>query len=182
VKAIARAEDLGAKAHNLEAMTAFCRWCVERRRLAVNPMAGVERLNTAVDIRHQRRALTGEEIAKLVQSARESGVTFERCDGERRARIYILSYMTGLRRKELGSLTARSFDLDGNPPTVTVEAAASKHKKKDVLPLHPDLVIQLRAWLSALKPGEKLFPGLETKKNMVYGQDGFGASRDRLQE
>ncbi len=31
--------------------------------------------------------------------------------------------MTGLRRKELGSLTPRSFDLDGGPPTVTVQAA-----------------------------------------------------------
>ncbi len=33
-----------------------------------------------------------------------------------------------------------------------------------MLPLHPDLVALLREWLPQLKPGEKLFPGLERKK------------------
>ena len=78
--------------------------------------------------------------------------------------------MTGLRRKELGSLTPESFDLqcsDENEPTVTVQAACSKHRRKDVLPLHPELVQMLTDWLAELSPGEHLFPRLERKKTWL---------------
>lgn len=81
-----------------------------------------------------------------------------------RARIYLMSHMTGLRKKELASLPPRSFALDADQPTVTVEAACSKHRRKDVLPLHVDLVAMLREWLKGLKPSDKLFPNLVRKK------------------
>ena len=123
-----------------------------------------------MDVRHKRRALTGEEFAQLINSARDSGEVIQRFDGEQRARIYLVSYMTGIRRKELGSLTPRSFDLESNPPTVTVEAATSKHRKKDVLPLHPELVVALREWLQELKPSDKLFPKLERRKAWLMVQ------------
>ncbi len=72
--------------------------------------------------------------------------------------------MTGLRKNELASLTPRSFRLDGKPATVTVEAAFSKHRRKDVLPLHPALVGMLREWLAGMPEGEKLFPRLDRRK------------------
>ena len=37
---------------------------------------------------------------------------------------------------------------------MTVDAACSKHRREDVLPLHPDLVALLREWLPQLKPGD----------------------------
>lgn len=83
---------------------------------------------------------------------------------ELRARLYTVAFFTGLRRGELASLTPRSFKLGGEHPTVTVDAACSKHRREDVLPLHPDLLVLLREWLPQLKPGEKLFPGLDRKK------------------
>jgi len=125
--------------HYLQAIDGFCYWCVATKRLVANPLAGMERLNAAVDVRHPRRALTAEEVAKLVASARLSGKSIQCCSGEKRARIYLLSYLTGLRRGEIASLTPRSFDLKSETPTLTVEAACSKHRRKDVLPLHPDL-------------------------------------------
>jgi hypothetical protein len=64
----------------------------------------------------------------------------------------------------MGSLTTSSFRLDDSPPTVTVAAAISKHRRKDVLPLHPELVSQLRQWLNDLKPDDKLFPLLGKKQ------------------
>ena len=75
-----------------------------------------------------------------------------------RARIYILAYMTGLRRSELASLTVRSFDLDSAQPTLIVAATASKHRRKNVLPLHTDLVPMIREWIVGLEPDEPLFP------------------------
>jgi len=47
---------------------------------------------------------------------------------------------------------------------LTVEAEFSKHRRKDVLPLHPELVVMLRDWLRGMAPGEKLFPKLATAK------------------
>ncbi len=162
------AEDLGHRTYNhyLQAIDAFCNWCVPKRMLC-NPLAGLERLNTAIDVRHERRALTPEEFSSLVHSARDSHKRIQGFSGEQRARTYILSYMTGLRRKELGSLTPRSFKLDASPPTVTVQAACSKHRRKDVLPLHPELVVMLRTWLKGMKPADKLFPNLENKKTWL---------------
>jgi integrase len=53
---------------------------------------------------------------------------------------------TGLRASELRSLTWASFELDGHPPTVTVKAAYSKHRRDDVPPLKPSLAQSLARW------------------------------------
>lgn len=150
--------------HYIQAFDSFCRWCIATKRLISNPLSGLERLNAEIDVRRKRRALTAGEVAALIAAARRSKVRVERQSGEQRARIYTLSYMTGLRRKEMASLTPRSFDLDGTPATLTVEAACSKHRRKDVLPLHPELVTMLRSWLQDIPPSQKLFPGLELRR------------------
>ena len=166
LRKLQKTEDIGARTYNhyLQAFDTFCNWCVTTKRLLHNPLAGARRLNTAVDVRHERRALTAEEVSKLIASARGSGIRIQTFTGEQRARIYTLAYMTGLRKKEIGSLTPRSFHLESNPPALTVEAACSKHRREDVLPLHPDLVGMLKIWLRGIKPAEKLFPNLERKK------------------
>ena len=166
LRSLRTADGIGHRTYNqyLQALGAFCNWCVTTKRLPSNPLVGIERLNTAVDVRHARRALTAEEVAKLIESARTSGVRIQGYSGEQRARIYLTTYLTGLRRNEMASLTRRSFDLDSATPTITVEAASSKHRQKDVLPLHPELVGMLRDWLHGMQPGEKLFPKLATRK------------------
>lgn len=160
------AEDLGRRTYNhyIQALDCFCNWCVATERLLRNPLIGLERLNAEVDVRHPRRALAPEEFDQLLDSARTSGVQIQRYSGEMRARLYTLSYMTGLRKGELASLTVSSFDLDATLPTVTIQAGASKHRRKDVLPLHPELVALLRDWLKGMKKSQHPFPGLAGKK------------------
>lgn len=46
-------------------------------------------------------------------------------------------------------LSPAAFDQQPDPPTVTVEAGYSKHRQRDELPLHPELVRELRQRLSA---------------------------------
>lgn len=82
------------------------------------------------------------------------GPTLRGLPGPRRALLYRLALTTGLRAGELASLTASSFDLDADPPTVRVEAAHSKHRRVDVLPLRRDVAGEL-SQLAA----DPLFPG-----------------------
>ena len=166
LKAYAAEKDLGPRTYNhyVQAADTFCNWCVRTKRLASNPLRGLDRRNAKVDVRHPRRALTSEEFARLLAAAENSPKSVQRIDGPTRARIYYLAYMTGLRKKELASLTPASFDLAGRPPTLKVAAADSKHRREDVIPLHPELVDRLRDWFAGLSPGRKLFPGLDRKK------------------
>lgn len=124
----------------------------------------MERLNIERDVRHPHRALTPEEVAASLKSAETSGKFFQRQSPETRVQIYTCSYLTELRNQELASLTPSSFKLDDVPPTLTIEAARSKHRKKYVLPIHPDLFAKLREWTKGLRPTQPLFLGLGKKK------------------
>jgi site-specific recombinase XerD len=162
-------EGFGPRTHNhyVQAIDSFCRWLVSKKKLAGNPLISLPRLNAETDIRHKRRALSPEELSKLVASARDSKEQIQGFTGEARARLYLFGYLTGLRRKELASLTPRSFNLSRTPPTVTIEAACSKHRKTDVLPLHGELVKLLPAWLALVGPDELLFPRLAKRKTWL---------------
>jgi site-specific recombinase XerC len=153
--------------HYVQALNTFCNWLVKSRRLPGNPVVSVERLNNDVDIRHPRRALSPDEVRKLVESAQNSEESIQEFSGEVRARIYMISFMTGLRRKEIASLTPQSFDLDADPPTVTIKATVSKHRKKDVLPLHPELVTMVREWIDGIAPDQLLFEHLERRRTWL---------------
>ncbi len=150
--------------HYLQACDTFLNWCVRTKRLLTNPLAGIERLNTEVDVRHQRRALTPEEIGQLVRSVAASRKNYQLQTPSMRVRIYTVAYLTGLRHQELASLRVNSFQLNDATPTLTVDAVHSKHRRKDVLPMHPQLVENVRQWTQGMKPQQHLFPGLEKKK------------------
>jgi len=94
--------------HYVQAIDSFCHWMVATKRTSSNPLVGMERLNAAVDVRHPRRALNPDELMRLVDSARNSGVDVQSYSGEHRARVYVFSYMTGLRRAEMASLTPKA--------------------------------------------------------------------------
>jgi len=167
--ALRSAEGFGHRTHNhyVQGLLTFCNWLVQSRRYPSNPLVGLERLNADADVRHPRRALSPDEVEMLVESARNSDEFIQEFSGEDRARIYIISFMTGLRRTEIASLTPRSFNLDSDPPTLTVKATVSKHRKKDVLPLHPELVTMLRVWISGMDPDQLLFEHLERRRTWL---------------
>jgi integrase len=106
-------------------------------------------------------------VSRLVESARSSGCDVQGYGGELRARVYLMSFLTGLRRQELGSLTPRSFEPDAPQPTPTVRAACSKHRREDTLPMHPELVVMVREWIAGTDANDLLFPRLERKKTWL---------------
>jgi len=144
----------------LVAIKAFANWLVRDGRLATNRLKHLQRLNAETDVRRQRRVLAPDELERLVQAAAASRRTIDRLAGPDRTIVYRLAALTGLRAQELASLTPRSFDLDGEPPTVRVEACYSKHRRTDILPLAESLVQELRSYLVARDDqDERRWPG-----------------------
>ena len=132
----------------LSGIKSFTNWLVKDRRLPSNPLTHLAKLNDRADIRHERRASSSIDLGLLISAAETSQKKFRGLDGSTRAMLYRLAAMTGLRASELSSLTPASFDLPSDPPMVTVQAACSKHRREDVLPIHLDLAARLRQWLS----------------------------------
>jgi integrase len=140
----------------LQAETAFVRWLVRDGRLPSDPLLAVSRLNVQVDRKRRRRELTNEEIGKLLEAA-ENGPEYRGLSGSDRAMLYRLALGTGFRASELASLTPAQFALEGEAPTVSVEACYSKHRKEDVQPIREDLAAALRPWLAKRFRGAPVF-------------------------
>ena len=144
--------------HFTVSVKAFGNFLVKTDRAAANPLRHLAKVRVDADVRHARRALSPDEFDRLLAAARAGGV-FRRLAGGDRAALYVTAGMTGLRASELASLTPDSFALDAPTPAVTVEAAYSKRKRRDVVPLHPALVEALRPFLASKPAGSRVWPG-----------------------
>jgi integrase len=156
----AEGRSIASSNHYLRAIKMFSRWLVRDRRTGEDRLAHLSMLNARTDPRHERRILEPYEFDKLVDAARR-GRPFRELAGPDRAVLYLVAVNTGLRAKELASLDPGSFDLESSPPTVTVEAAYSKHRRRDVLPIRPDLAAAVSEHVVSrgLVREERLWPG-----------------------
>ncbi len=141
-------------------LKSFYRWLVTTGRMGSNPIVNLQKLPESNDRRHERRAMTSEEFARLFKAACNDTGKVQGIDGPTRATIYLTAALTGLRRKELASLTRTDFRLDNLTPTVRIQGAYSKNKKTDEIPLHPVVVDRLRAYFDRTRPeeGQPVFP------------------------
>ncbi len=88
--------------HYRAALRAFVRWAWDRGRLRDNPMRGVAGFNVDEDVRHARRSLADDELARLVRAA-ESGPEVFGMPGPLRAMAYRVATATGFRVAEIGA-------------------------------------------------------------------------------
>ncbi|MCP4709187.1 MAG: site-specific integrase, partial [Planctomycetes bacterium] len=138
----------------LQAIKQFCRWMVLDRRASENPLVHLKGLNTRTDRRHDRRALEPDELRRLFETTRNAPERFG-MSGPERAMLYRVAVETGLRGNELRTLKISSFDLDNC--TVTVQAAYSKRRRQDTLPLRKDTANELRGVLRGKLPETDAF-------------------------
>jgi site-specific recombinase XerC len=144
----------------LAAAKGFTRWLWRDRRIAVDPLACLSKLaHAAADIRHARRDFTCDELRWLLETARTSARLFRRLSGLDRYTIYLTAAATGFRTSELASMTPESFDLDGDTPTATVEAACTKNRRLAVQPLPLDVANVMREYLDGKSAGQPVWPG-----------------------
>jgi integrase len=113
--------------------------------------------NPESDRRRKRRALSEGELLRLVAAA-ETGPTYSGLPGVDRSMLYRIAAGTGFRSDELQSLTPESFDLEGEFPTITVEAKDSKRRRRDVQPIQSSLASILKPWLAGRREGQQVFP------------------------
>ncbi len=155
--------------HAIGAIKAFVRWLEHANRIKEAPR-GILKLkpyNEESDRKRQRRALTPAELAKLLEAA-EAGPTEYiygptkskhskiAITGPDRAALYRLAMGTGFRANEIRSLTLESFSLDGDVPSVTVEAAYSKNGKRAVQPITKDLAAGFQLFVARCEPGKRV--------------------------
>ncbi len=169
-------EGMGARTRNAyrNSLVAFCGWCADPNvnRLASNPFRAIPQANEKADPRRQRRAMTENELTRLLAVARERPLlevlTVRRGNrrGERyanvrpevrerlellgmeRALIYKTLVLTGLRKGELASLTVGQLRLDDAFPSAVLDAADEKNREGNTIALRADLAADLREWLA----------------------------------
>jgi len=112
------------------AIIAFLNWNVRTERLATNPCQYIPKVDETRDKRAKRRALTEEELKRLITS---SGP---------RATFYLVAALTGLRMKEMASLTWDDVDLSTD--AILVRAHKGKAKRDDWIALSPEVTAALR--------------------------------------
>jgi integrase len=148
----------------------FTKWAVTNGRLNTDPLVGLKRIGQrAVRPAHPRRALTLEQMAKLLDAAQrrpliemrlvrrgenkgqlaaklsaEAVARGERLGRERRL-AYMLAFFGRLRRSEIRALQWGDFNLNSVPARLTLRARTTKSKRADAVPLHPQLDEELRA-------------------------------------
>jgi integrase len=167
----------GASTRNsyLKSAKAFANWCLRTRRIGENPLVCLQ--TAQGETRRRRRALTEDELSRLLTATRErplvAAMTIKR--GPRRGRpeaeirpetraaiertgwehslIYKTLVLTGLRRGELASLEVRHLMLDGPRPCVVLPPSVTKNRRGADLPLRADLADNLRRWITATGKG-----------------------------
>lgn len=174
--------------HYLRAIKGFSKWLVRDHRATVDPLAGASlTINADTGRRRVRRDLSVDEVERLIRAAessptvsvprryrddakvlRESSVTIT---APYRAWLYRVAAATGLRAGELGSLTPQSFDLRSDTPVVTVEAAYSKRRRRDVQPLPVGLVNGLAKFLTGKPIDSPVFPIPDKKAALLLRAD-----------
>lgn len=174
---------------------AFAEWLRTRGLVAINPIDAVSKLKQSRDPRHQRRALTPNEITSLIEAVTNDGRDVRTTvDGIRgagtftgadRAVMYQLMIYTGLRLKETMSLTPASFTfghrIDGVPGTVHISGRDAKAGLSHDLPLVPVLADAIQRHLSTRGETPRLFDWCaHSYVNPIFREDLVLAGIDRV--
>jgi integrase len=162
----------------LRAIKSFSRWLWRDRRTVGDPLVTLAGYNASTeDSRHARREVTPDELTYLLAFVERHTLAAHKLPGPDRAVLYRVALGTGFRVNELRSLTPASFSLDSNPPTVTVEAAYSKRRRRDVQPIRRDLADLLGPWLEE-RAGDELGAAARQKVEMEDSASPTGARKE----
>jgi integrase len=154
----------------------FCNFCVDTERLVASPLARLPRFNEQADRRRQPRALTPDELTRLLDAARRRPLaealkfnrgwrkgqpgarirpeTRARLEdlGRERALVYKTLVLTGLRLGELASIRNCDVSIDATGAHLVLDAQNAKNRHGSVIPLRADLRADLIRWMDGRGP------------------------------
>lgn len=152
---------MGARTQNhyLETLRTFCGWAMRRKRMSAHELADVSPVETAGQLRRQRRALTDDQITALLGAV-----------PPRHQLAYRVILATGLRRNELRQLCWGDVKLNAPLPCIQLRAETTKAKRADVLPLRGDVANLLKEARGEAGDGQKVcrtLPSMDSHKRYL---------------
>ncbi len=161
-----RSRGRGVRTSNfhLAAAKQFTRWLVKDRRAAADPFRHLAGGNVKLDPRHQRRALTEEELRRLLVTAAASMKVYRGLSGPDRRALYLAAMTTGFRAGELSVLVPERFALGADPPTIVLRPEDTKNGQGVVQPIPPEVAEALRFYLQGKPARVAVWPGSWVEK------------------
>ena len=156
---------VAARTYNkhLQAIKQFFKW-LKRKKLTQIDLSMIPKLNVKLDRRIIRRALSHENVNKLlvilneVQNCKgmsEKDKVIHRLTPFERKLIYMFAIYHGLRWNEIRSL--KIVDIDLNQKKFVIQAKNEKAKRGAVLPLNDILATELSKYLTEpIRPADEL--------------------------
>ena len=140
----------------LQSMKQFCKWMVTAKRTVIDPLVSLEAKSYGSQIERHRRPMDAAEMRYLLAFTKSAPSRFG-MTGEERRLVYLLASETGLRVKELRSLTKGSFKLLIDPPIVKVAAESTKNRKAAEIVLRTDTAAMMAEHLRRKTPDATAF-------------------------
>ncbi len=140
------------KKHYIRALKQFSTWLYHTGRTSTDMLSRLDMPAVNETVR-DRRALTTQEAARLLQAAKNSDVEYRGVSGYERYLIYSLALSTGLRANEIRTLTISDFNFIGH--TVSVKPRNEKARRGATLPLRQELSEEIRAFTAGKLPMTK---------------------------
>lgn len=149
----------------ISAIKAFCNWMVKEDRMINNPTKGIKKLNVKADRRYVRSVLTQPEVGKLFEFLPTTSLHHGLCY-QLRSLIYKIALNAGLRWNEIYTLKRSDFNLDTQPPTITVRAENEKAGRGATLPLEKSLAEDLKEYFdeNPIMPSSRAIRGMWKRK------------------
>ena len=121
-------------------VVSFLNWCKKDGRVRSNSLKHVSKVATIGKNVRNRRALTDEEVSRLLQVAKEQDALNAGREWSKRYPVYLVALLTGLRRNELASIVWGDVNLKSR--SLRIREDVGKSRRNDSIPLH-DSVVQV---------------------------------------
>ena len=143
------------KRHYIAVFKQFTKWLQDTGKLPKNNFKLIKTPKALQsDQVHARRALTADEVARLIEAAK-TGKPFRSISGAERALIYRLAVESGLRLNEIKTLKVSDFDFKAG--TVEVRDANEKSRRGAVLLLRQSTADEIKQFLRNKTPQSAAF-------------------------
>ena len=145
-----------SRGHYLDALKTFLNWAEQDQRIIRNPIANLDKPDRDSKL---KGVLTPEQFVHLIKTTFEKNILIGRTTGRERAVLHALAGCTGLRRKELLTLTWDDISLSADNAYVRVKACLAKNAKEAKQPIPPFIVSVLTALKASTRPklSERVF-------------------------